>query len=367
MDKDAATLAGVDNGLVNGLENEENDNDDTYQSCLDSEDKLCKGKNKYHPLFLPAFKRTVNNQKKHILGCVHEVLDDTRKHYFESTDGVFHLYRGTNKNESCHRRLNHLYPDKCGENLFMAFITAFKFTWNIQRENGVNINTLDGIHPSCMNIANIDNMRILRELQNGDEQIGSLLRYSNLSFAITSSINTVPTRQYSDLNSHNNTESHRSSYRSSVRKKRKVSMENSNVVLLTESTSNMLRNCQEQMMEESVGISATNSVSKGNHAWTEEENDRLFQIIENTPMRSNGLRNWNQIAETWSMGSETLNVKQLQNQYSALKRKRTNNCIFPSSKCLVLCLSHGIQVIIQLVMMMAILMLTQCVVIEVHH
>ena len=91
----------------------------------------------YHMLFLKDFGITLENQKYHILNCVHEVYDNDGNHYMETTDGVFRLYRGTNKNESCHRRLNHLFPDQCVEKTFVSFLTAFKFAWNIQRENGM--------------------------------------------------------------------------------------------------------------------------------------------------------------------------------------------------------------------------------------
>ncbi len=92
---------------------------------------------RYQLLFLPDFEATLANQKNHIINCVCEVYDKDKKHYMETTDGVFRLYRGTNKNESCHRRLNHLFPDQCVENTFVSFLTAFKFAWNIQRENGM--------------------------------------------------------------------------------------------------------------------------------------------------------------------------------------------------------------------------------------
>lgn len=41
------------------------------------------------------------------------------KHYYEAEDGVFHLFRGTNRNESLHKRIRHVWPEKLGKVLVL--------------------------------------------------------------------------------------------------------------------------------------------------------------------------------------------------------------------------------------------------------
>ena len=43
-----------------------------------------------------------------------EFLINTGKHYYEAEDGAFILFRGTNRNESLHKRLKHVWPEKLG-------------------------------------------------------------------------------------------------------------------------------------------------------------------------------------------------------------------------------------------------------------
>ena len=59
--------------------------------------------------------------------------DEMNDYYFEAEDGHFYLYRGTNKNESIHRRLNAIFPEKCGVDLSNAVIMAFVCNWNFRR------------------------------------------------------------------------------------------------------------------------------------------------------------------------------------------------------------------------------------------
>jgi len=49
------------------------------------------------------------------------------KHYVEGKDGEFYLLRGTNRNESLHKRIRHIWPEKLGEKLATNLKTAFIF------------------------------------------------------------------------------------------------------------------------------------------------------------------------------------------------------------------------------------------------
>jgi hypothetical protein len=67
------------------------------------------------------------------LQFVIEAFDDEGRYCFEAADGHLYLYRGTNKNESIHRRLNAIHPEKCGQPLSDAIIVAFLVQWNFRR------------------------------------------------------------------------------------------------------------------------------------------------------------------------------------------------------------------------------------------
>jgi hypothetical protein len=54
-------------------------------------------------------------------------------HYAETTDGKFTLMRGTGRNESIHRRLNAMWPDRCGAALAAALLLVFFFNWTAKR------------------------------------------------------------------------------------------------------------------------------------------------------------------------------------------------------------------------------------------
>ena len=86
-----------------------------------------------HNLFKADFDKTVTTQKDHIRkGCVSDPsLNGV--HYAETTDGKFTMLRGTNRNESIHRRLNAIWPDRCGPTLAAAILSVFFFDWTAAR------------------------------------------------------------------------------------------------------------------------------------------------------------------------------------------------------------------------------------------
>ena len=100
---------------------------DDYKTALDREG------HSHKDFFLKDFEATLKNQKYYRLNCVFEIYDENRKSYYEetNTDEVFHLYRGTNRNESCHKRLNQIYPDRCSEALGDSFLDAFTLSYNL--------------------------------------------------------------------------------------------------------------------------------------------------------------------------------------------------------------------------------------------
>jgi hypothetical protein len=70
---------------------------------------------------LKDFDHVLEIQKKHILECIQEfyLTDETTGenfHYYESLeDGDFKVFRGTNRNESLHKRINVILPERSSE------------------------------------------------------------------------------------------------------------------------------------------------------------------------------------------------------------------------------------------------------------
>jgi hypothetical protein len=54
-------------------------------------------------------------------------------HYFEAQDGHFYLYRGSGRNESMHRRLNAITPEKHNIETANAILGSFVFDYNAKR------------------------------------------------------------------------------------------------------------------------------------------------------------------------------------------------------------------------------------------
>ena len=81
---------------------------------------------------IPGWKHTVICGRCKAFDVI-EAFDDEGRYCFEAADGHLYLYRGTNKNESIHRRLNAIHPEKCGQPLSDAVIVAFLVQWNFRR------------------------------------------------------------------------------------------------------------------------------------------------------------------------------------------------------------------------------------------
>ena len=107
------------------------------------------------PLFLKDFDDTHKRQKYHFENCLFDPLDDEGKWYYESNqDGVFHLYRGTNRNKALHRTCNNMYPVQCGETLGDAMIEAHLLGYNFSR--GKLPSDFGGVDPAVFRVGNLD-------------------------------------------------------------------------------------------------------------------------------------------------------------------------------------------------------------------
>ena len=80
-----------------------------------------------------VFENALKNFFKNLKFLREAVHGENEQHVYEGEDGHFHLYRGTNINESLHRRLNTIFPEKCGLELSDSVLKAFVFQWNMKR------------------------------------------------------------------------------------------------------------------------------------------------------------------------------------------------------------------------------------------
>ena len=91
-------------------------------------------------LFRDGFKENVlDKQKKHFENCWGEPIING-KHYHKRVDGTFTLYRGTNRNESLHRRIRKIWPDSCSEETGQRLKLCFMYNWNMKRMTGTALN-----------------------------------------------------------------------------------------------------------------------------------------------------------------------------------------------------------------------------------
>jgi len=133
-------------------------------------------------LFLKGFEKEFQNQQYHWLNCVQEVYDHNGKHYYERrADMDFHLFRGTNRNEAWHRKLNSIYPVRCGERLGDACIDAVTVAHNLDHCQEISRSSFGGIDPSVFRLGSLPYLIRLISLQASDESILSSMTYSDMS------------------------------------------------------------------------------------------------------------------------------------------------------------------------------------------
>ena len=139
--------------------------------------------------FLKEFDHTLKIQEQHIINCLGEVYADQendycapctpaaqeKKWYCELEDGHFVLNRGTNRNESIHKRLNSMFPEKCGIELQSAILKAFFFKHNFARQNAMVGRVLNGVQPKLVRLSTLGYLQILSQ-HNPETQVTIYLR-----------------------------------------------------------------------------------------------------------------------------------------------------------------------------------------------
>lgn len=137
---------------------------------------LCDGGEELSALFLKDFHKEFHNQKYHWLHCVQEIYDEKGRHFYEGrADMDFHFYRGTNRNESWHKMLNSIYPNRCGER-FDAVTVAH----NLDHCTSITHSSFGGIDPNIFRLGNLPYLLRLISLQGSKENITSSMTYSDM-------------------------------------------------------------------------------------------------------------------------------------------------------------------------------------------
>jgi hypothetical protein len=122
-------------------------------------------------------------QKYHWFNCFKEIYDDEGKHYYESrADMDFHLYRGTNRNEAWHNKLNSIYPIRCGEHLGDACLDVLVVAHNLDRCTTITRSSFGGNNPAIFRIGNLPYLLRLMSLQ-GSERLDEVHDISDVYLA----------------------------------------------------------------------------------------------------------------------------------------------------------------------------------------
>jgi hypothetical protein len=162
-----------------------------YRSLLENDSTV---------FFLKDFQHTLDIQEQHIRSCMGEIYAhqeydycppctpvEQLTWYCELEDGHFVLNRGTNRNESIHKRLNSMFPEKCGVPLQSAMIKAFFFKHNFARQTGMVGRVLNGVQPKLVRLSTLGSLDMLSR-HNPEMQVPIS---SNLLLARTSYANFV--------------------------------------------------------------------------------------------------------------------------------------------------------------------------------
>jgi hypothetical protein len=134
-------------------------------------------------LFRDKFDDMLGRCKQHLENCVTDYptnddgTDPRLKWYAELHNHQFVLFRGTNANESYHRAIRRVFPEKCGEKLAEAIFSLHGFSWALKHEfNDTGIcgcigpATYDSYATGIETIDNI-NKRIAKICGNSDSSI----------------------------------------------------------------------------------------------------------------------------------------------------------------------------------------------------
>lgn len=255
-----------------------------YDSYKES---LLKGGEQSSSLFLKGFDQAFMGQKHHWFNCVKEVFDKEGKHYYEArADLEFHLYRGTNRNEAWHKKLNSIYPIRCGERLGDACLDAITVAHNLDHCTSVTASSFGGVDPAVFRVGNLPYLLRLMSLQGSLEAAASAMTYSDMclvraspekhrtAIGIRDSADEQNRRDFGPLKNSTGNPTHKSSQNPELRgTKARPS--------LTE------RNCDHEAKR----------MKSGNHYWTEDEKASLLEIVKGCTVGqgSDSKVNWKQV------------------------------------------------------------------------
>ena len=273
------------------------------------------------------FGEVLERQRYHLLNCMKESYieievngERQRVHAIEKEDGVFHLLRGTNRNESWHHALNHMWPQQIAdEDLSDALLTGRRFSWNFLRYNGMCRDAIKGMDPSCIRISNVRSFKILDAVMPSTTRSPYLLVENNNLTGSNSSLNrkgkTSELREYGSMKNHNNEGSHKSS------KRKKVTFTQPTTTSQAPTT-----DVAELAEIEQSGVNLTTSIDDSNlldiRSMTAAEIDLLMTTVENSNTNSSGQLSWKQIAVSCAALGLSYPTNQLKQKYFYQKKQK---------------------------------------------
>jgi len=205
----------------------------------------------------------VRQQVHFTKGCCNDIVINN-KHYYEAETGIFKLYRGTNRNESCHSKINHAIPKWCSVPLSESVLIAFKFNWNWKRSHG-GANIVCGTDTSCVSVGSIRLLKGLKSLNDNSLSFTAPFPSAKTIQTISSS-NTV--KKCGTLSLMNG--SHMSSLTMKIIKRNLVTNDDSMI------TKKMRNN------------------------WTMGDSELISNLVTSVPKLRNKLINWNEITAMYN-------------------------------------------------------------------
>lgn len=245
--------------------------------------------------FTTEFEQVFEKQKFHLLNCMKEsfiaitvvvagVEKTVQVHALEKEDGVFHLLRGTNINESFHHAINHFWPKRIDNDpLADALLAAKCLSWNLKRLNGMCRLAIKGIDPSCVRISNVGTFKILDEMK---LSVGPFLLLENTNYS--GRISNVEINGLDKDSTRHSTAKHhgdRGSHKSSKHKK---------VLFSSSKKSSTPTAVADEESEEEHDETALQDAKE----MTQFQLDHLLNIIQVQQINAKGQLDWNKIHST---------------------------------------------------------------------
>ena len=251
-------------------------------------------------LFKSNFDHVFDVQKHHILNCLKDAFLADGNYYLEMENGKFLLLRGTNRNESLHRRLNAIWPQSCGSELADALLLAFVFSWNYHRLYIPDRTSYVGYDPNAIRISTIDILKHLSEIDNSSVPICNTCN----GFFEKKHVSSIPDTYYGTT----------------------LKAKSSSKRAHNGATMNSIADRRDQEEKAARLLDSKTEVKENNSfKWNTEFENILLTCVSEASKNNNDTINWRTVQNIWkSMTEHNCETLQLKNRFFILKYKSSH-------------------------------------------